>query len=223
MTLNELVEYAAEELSLPSPEAKSRLARELNARYKRVTSAIGMSPTRRTDGFEPATVGDRFVTFTDVEKLEAVYLLNGNVKTTLMELTNDEMRDLTPRDEPPTQYSIYSMTPTTITIQLDCIPATAFNVYATALSDATTLSNNDQPNFPESFHDVLIHGVRADEYRRKEKLALVKEAEQMYEQRLSDLKMFLAKSAYLDVYRGKHTPVEGWWDVYGVTRSGIIR
>jgi hypothetical protein len=54
--------------------------------------------------------------------------------------------------------------------------------------------------------------VLADEYRRKEKSDYVKEQEELFEKRLSDLRMFIAKSAYLQNYRGKHAKAEGWWD-----------
>jgi hypothetical protein len=210
--MNELVEHIAETLSIPSPEAKTRIARELNMRYKQVTTAIGLIPSRREEFSTLATIGSRLIAFTGAEKLDVVFRKVGTQNVILGEVTNDEMLDLPLRDEPPTAFSIFNVAPTTITIKIDCTPTTAFTIYAHGLGDATTLSSNDQPAFPESFHDILVHGVKADEYRRKEKDDKAKEAEAMFMNRLSDLKMFIAKSAYLDIYRGKHAGPEGWWD-----------
>lgn len=212
MTVNELVETIADDLGLTSPEAKQRITREINVRYKRVTSAIGLTPSRRVQRTTTATIGSNQLTFTDIEKLDTVFRVVGTESITLDELTDDEMVNEPPRDEPPTKYSVYTIGPTSIIIQVDCVATTAYTLYAHGLSSSTTLSNNDQPGFPESFHDILEWGVKADEYRRKEKSDLAQDAENTYETRLSDLRMFLAKSTYLDIHRGKHADANGWWD-----------
>lgn len=212
MTMNELVEEICDQLNVATLDAKARIGRELNSRYRRVTSAIGMTPTRREEVSVAATIGNRLVTFTGIEKLDIVFRKVGEKVYVLDQVTNDEMLNQNVRDEPPQSYSIYTIAPTSITIKLDCTPTTAFTLYANGLADASTLTSNDQPAFPESFHDILIHGVLADEYRRREKAGLAKESEIAYENRLSDLKMFIAKSTYLTIYRGKHSESEGWWD-----------
>lgn len=212
MTMNELVEYIAEDLNTPSQEAKTRISHELNVRYKQVTSSIGLSPTRREELTTTATIGDRLLTFTGAERLDIVFRKVGTKNIVLTELTNEEMTELNPRSDPPTKFSVFSIAPQSVTIKVDSTPETAFTLYAHVVSDASSLTNNDQPAFPESFHDVLIHGVKADEYRRREKPGLAKESEMMFQQRLSDLRMFIAKSTYLDIYRGKHNQGDGWWD-----------
>lgn len=212
MTANELVEYIAEDLNTPSQESKTRISHALNVRYKQVTSSIGLNPTRREEISASAVVGNRNITFTGAEKLDIVFRKVGTNNVILREVTNDEMTELAPRSDPPTRFSIFSVAPQSIIIKLDSIPETTFTLYAYVLADATTLTNNDQPAFPESFHDILIHGVKADEYRRREKANLAKESEMLFQQRLSDLRMFIAKSAYLDIYRSKHHKGDGWWD-----------
>jgi hypothetical protein len=217
VTANELVEYIEEDLNTPSQEAKARISHSLNMRYKQVTSAIGLIPTRRIEVEAAASPDDRFVTFADIEKLDAIFYKSNDVEvdakpTTLREVTNDEMLALPIRSEPPTKFSIYNVGPTSVTIKMDCVPVDSFILYAHGLATATTITNNDQPAFPESFHDILIHGVKADEYRRREKAGLAKESEILFQQRLSDLRMFIAKSAYLDVWRSKHHSGNGWWD-----------
>lgn len=212
MTVSELVAHVADEVNQSNPEALARITRQLNKRYKQVTSAIGLMPTRREEVSKTATIGNRFITFSGIEKLEVVYRKVGTANVILEEITNDEMVDTSPRAQPPTKYSIFSITPTTVTLWLDCTPSTTFTLYAQGLADVTTLTGTNSPAIPESFHDILIYGACADEYRRKEKTELAAEAEKNFERRLSDLKMFLAKSAYLDVHRGKTAGSDGWWD-----------
>ena len=212
MNVSELVEHIADETNQTSPEAKSRIARQLNKRYLQVTSSIGMVTTRREEVSKAATINNRYITFTGVEKLDTVYRKVGTKQVILQQITHDEMLLESPRSEPPTKFSVFSTTSTTVTIWLDCKPTTTFTLYASGLADFSTLTNLDRPAFPESFHDVLVYGVCADEYRRKEKTTLAKEAEETFQRRLSDLKMFIAKSAYLDIYSGKLQPSEGWWD-----------
>jgi len=215
MTLNEMTLHIADALNLSSAEAKARIARNINTRYKRVTSAIGLAPSRREEVSKVATIGNRYITFSGVEKLESVYRKVGTKHIMLDEITHDEMLELSVRTEPPTKYAVFSITQTGITLMIDCSPTTAFTLYAASVADTTSLSNNDSPAFPESFHDVLIHGVMADEYKKMEKLDYARDCEQDYERRLSDLRMFLAKSAYLEIYAGKRAKADGWWDTSG--------
>ncbi len=212
MTMNELVEYIAEDLGTPSQDTKTRIAHTLNVRYKQVTSSIGLNVTRREELSTNATIGSRLITFTGAERLDTVFRKIGTRNIILDEVTNDEMTAITPHDEPPNCYAISAVGPASVTLKLDCTPSTTFALYAHVLGDATTLSSNDQPAFPESFHDILIHGVKADEYRRRDKQALAADAEKMFLGRLSDLRMFIAKSAWLSIYRGKHADKVAWWD-----------
>lgn len=211
-----MIVYAADALNLSSPDAKIRIARGINMRYKRVTSAIGLIPTRREEVNAIVSAGSRYVEFTGIEKVDIVFYMTGGKKRILSQLTNDEMQATNVRTAwPPRYYSEKSIGPQSVTLQIDCTPEEDTTLFAMGLADATTLSNIDEPRFPESFHDILIHGVLADEYRKMEKLQYARDAEQDFERRLSDLKMFIAKSAYLTIYPGKHAKSDGWWDVTG--------
>jgi len=212
MTMNEIVMHVSDSMLLTSPASKARLERNVNVRYKRVTSAIGLVTSRREQVSKQATIADRNLTFSGIEKLDTVFRVSGTKNIILEEITNDDMLELSPRDEPPTKYSIFSLAPRAVTIKMDCTPTTTFTLYAHGLADTSTLSSNDSPAFPESFHDILLLGVMADEYRRKEQYKEAKDCEASFEQRLSDLRMFIAKSAYLELYEGKNAKSDGWWD-----------
>lgn len=219
MTADELITTIADELNLSNPEAIARIGKELNIRYRQVTSSIGLVTSRRVEVSQLTTVGDRSVTFTGVERLDTVYykLTQNSVTKNMIldELTKDEMLDLKPGPGTgfPRQYCVDTYAPTSVSITLDATPtAPAYTLYATGLSDTSALSGTTSPQFPASFHDILIYGVKADEFVRKEKPQLASDAEQKFQNRLSDLRMFIAKSTYLDIHRGKHAKSEDWWD-----------
>src|SRR5688500_13445487 len=107
MTLNEMTLHIADALNLSSPEAKSRIGRNINVRYKRVTSAIGMITTRREELTQAVTIGNRNVTFSGIEKLDSVFRKVGTKVYIIDEITNDEMNELNVRDEPPTKYCVF--------------------------------------------------------------------------------------------------------------------
>ena len=210
-TFNELQLDIADRMSLSADDALARIFREINTRYRRVTSSLGLDATRRVVRSASATIGNRDVTFGSIEKLEAVYVTVSGKDKPLEQVTNTEMLTEALVGEPPTKFAVKSVASTSVTVTLNCEPTTDFDLNATGLNVSETLAGvADSPAIPESFHDILIYGVLADEYRKKEKFDLMRESEQVYEQRLSDLRMFMAKSAFLDVTQGKHSPRNTW-------------
>lgn len=220
MTADEIISVVADELNLSNPEAISRIGKELNIRYKQVTSSIGLITSRRVTVSQSATIGDRTITFTGVERLDTVYYTlvgtNNIPKNKILdEVTNDEMLDLNPGPGTgfPRKYCINTFSPTSVTVTVDAIPTDpVYTLYASGLAGVGSLTGTASPQFPESFHDILIYGIKADEFIRKEKAQLAADAETKFQNRLSDLRMFIAKSAYSDIHRGKHAKSEDWWD-----------
>lgn len=206
MIFSDIVLEVCERLNLTSDEAKSRVAREINRRYGRVTTSIGLSTSRFTQIQTTATVGNRNLTFTGVEKLIAVIDKSSGVDVPLKQITMDEMHITPPRDgQPPRKFSVIRMHPTSVDIYLDGNPTTPYILYADGEITVSTLAGAQTPDFPESFHDLLVYGAMADEYRKMEKLELAEACEKDFEMRVSDLRMFIAKSAYLDLYQGRYT------------------
>src|SRR5688572_17183851 len=73
MTFLELVNEVTDRLNLTSDQAISRVGREINARYRRVTSSIGLGASRRVYDVAVQTVtDDKYLTFTGIEKIEVV-------------------------------------------------------------------------------------------------------------------------------------------------------
>ena len=200
-------------LNLTSDQAISRVGRELNARYKRVSSSIGLAVSRRVYDIAVQTVtDDKYLTFTGVEKIEVVKdVTTVDQPIALVERLPGEMNDLVIKDSQPRNYAIFSVTHNTVTILVDSNVVEDAFIKADGLETAETLSGSLTPAFAESFHDVLVFGAVADELKKMEKFQLAKDAEEDFERRLSDLRMFIAKSAYLDIYQGKTAAEKNWW------------
>lgn len=211
MTFDEVVSEVMDRLNLSSSEATTRISKRVNARYKRATSSIGLVTTRFAQVQSNATIGNRIITFQGIEKILAVIDKSSGVDIPLSQITLDEMHITPIRDEPPRKFAVQRNHANTVDILLDLTPTTAFLLYADGQSNEATLVGAQQPDFPESFHDILVFGALADEYRKLEKFPLAKDMEGEYEKRLSDLRMWIAKSAALDIYAGRYTGKSFRW------------
>lgn len=121
----------------------------------------------------------------------------------LDEISFDEMRNQSLSTQPPQQYAISRMGANSVTIYLDCVPTTVFILSADVYEQTTTLSGTNEPVFDENFHDILVHGGKVPELLKMEKPELAKMAENDYQRRLGDLRLFIRLSAYMDTYQGK--------------------
>lgn len=213
MTFLELVNEVTDRLNLTSDQAISRVGREINSRYKRVTSSIGLASSRRVyDVAVQSVTDDKYLTFTGIEKIEVVKDITvEDQPVILIERLLNEMDGLPLMSSQPRNYAVFSVTSNTVTIRVDSDVVEDQFIKADGLETADTLSGALTPAFSESFHDILVFGAVADELKKMEKFQLAKDAEQDFERRLSDLRMFLAKSDYLDIHQGKANSSVEWW------------
>jgi hypothetical protein len=213
MTFNDLVNEVCDRLNLTSDQAIARVGREVNSRYKRVTSSIGLATSRRVATPIPidSIIDNHYLVFVGIEKITSVLDRSTTATIVLMERTLEEMATIPLTGGMPRNYAIYSMGAQTVTILVDSDDTDPSLLFADGLEIAETLSGSQTPAFPESFHDILIFGAVADELRKMEKQAFARDAEGDFDRRLSDLRMFIAKSAYFDLYQGKTVNATGWW------------
>ncbi len=210
MTFTELKTEIMDRLNLSSPTAETRVGRAINRTYRKITTAIGLQLSRRTTVSETVDLGNSLVVFSSSEKVIDVWNRTTTPYRKLKLLTLEEIREGTPYGlhDNPTEYAIHSHTSDTVTIEINCVPQTAFTLYADVHQVVSDLSGSNEPAFPESFHDVIIEGVLADEYRKLEKIPYSQMSQKEYERILSDLRMWIAKENSLDIYQGK-TPQSG--------------
>lgn len=216
MTFTEIQTEILERLNLTSAEATSRVGRAINRLYGTITSSISLDTSRNELGV-PATIvlGESELTFAGVEKVFRVFdTSSGRIKE-LKEVTLFQIREENPGTGMPTKWAVITIDADSVTIRVNTVAQTAFTIYADGLTSLPTLSGSDIPIIPKSFHDVLIEGVLKDEYQKLEKPQSAKLALDTYNQRMSDLRMFLTKSAYKDVYQGQRLDT-----LFGRTTSG---
>lgn len=204
MTFTEIQTEITDRLRLTSADSISRIGRAINVIYKRVTTSLGLQVARRTTVSAVTTVDSRSVTFTGVEKVLSVYRIAASGAVTILDERHyEELREITPKEGIPTAFAVGRMNSGSVQIFLDTIADEIYSLSADGLETADTLSGSQVPAFPESFHDILVEGVLADELRKEEKPGLAAEARNYYEQRLSDLRLHIAVSPYKDTYQGK--------------------
>jgi hypothetical protein len=206
MTFDEIVAQVQAQTNLTSAESTTRVGKNINARYRRITSAIGINLSRRTTVQADVTIGVSTLTFLACEKIINVVDRSATPYRVLTECTVEQLRQEQPASNATARkYAIIGVDAHAVTVLLDCVPQTAFTLYADAYGRATTLSGSLEPAFEEDFHDILYYGALAEEYRKMQQPANAREAENNYEARLSDLRMFRTKSSYLDIMQGGNT------------------
>jgi hypothetical protein len=206
------VAEALDKLNLTTPSATARIGKNVNERYKRLTSSIGLETTRRVSVPGTSVLNSNQMTFNGIEKIIAVVDKSGKSDIVLGHVTPDEIHILTVLTGPARHWALYRSHPNSVDILMDSKPIkTNFTLYADSHQNLSTLGTGQSPDFPESFHDILVWGAMADEYRKMEKLPLMQDAEANYEKRLSDLRMWIAKSGYLDITQGKYTTRSFRW------------
>lgn len=204
MTYLEIQTEILERLNLTSVTDSARIGRAITRIYRKVTADIGLDTARRSLVQATATIGYSYLGFEDVEKLFNVVDRSSSKYRVLDEITVEEMRAGEPYSAAtPTKYALYNQSDTGIVILLNCVPATAFVLYADAWSTADSLAPSSGINFPESYHDILIEGVLLDEYRKLEKPTLATASRDIYNERLSSLRLWMATSGYKQEYPSK--------------------
>lgn len=206
MTFTEIVAEICERCDYTSDDAFTRVGRLVNLCYRRVTTSINLNPSR-AEYANPAltVVGQGYVTFIGMEKVKRVYRTSDSgAKVFLDEITIDELQDMaSPVEGTPRFWAVKNITATTVVVALDALPGTVYTLYADGSDTQELLSGMMAPKFPESFHDVLIEGVLKDEYKKLHKRDLAADSKNEYENRMSDLRMWIVKSAYLKIKQGQ--------------------
>lgn len=125
------------------------------------------------------------------------------IQSVLTEETFDWLRNQPLSTQPAQIYAISRMGSTSVTIYLDCIPTSVFILSADVMQSTVTLSGTDEPLFDQNYHDILVHWGKVPELLKMEKKDLSEAAEKDGQKRLDELRYFIIKSAYLDIYQSK--------------------
>lgn len=227
MTFDDLVSEVMDRLNLTSEDARTRVGKRVNDRYKRTTSSIGLITSRRVTidvTIDPTAIDSTLPDYT-VVGIEKIIRITSNFPTegirTLKELTYDELTGVLTLAQTSRAWAVKLMGSGQVTFTIDSFTNDVFTLSVEGYVISDTLSDDAEPFMPGDFHDILVAGAMADELDKMEKPQLAQIQEQKYEARLSDLRMFIAKSEWLDIVQGKDKP-DCFWYRNWFSRSGIF-
>lgn len=205
MTFTEIATEVQEDLNITAATSITRIGREINIRYRDVCSSLGLKTSKFGSTTLPSVASTNLLTFTGLNMITRVVNLTAGsgITATVQELTKvtwDELQELTiPSSNSPTRWAIKTVGSITVIVAFDvAFTSTAVNLRADGFAPMTTLSGSTEPIFPQDFHDILVWGVKADEYMKMEKPALAKYCEAKAAERMSKLRLYLATNLYLD-------------------------
>jgi hypothetical protein len=200
MTFTEISTEITEDLNLSSSTAVARVGREINIRYRGIVSSIGLKTSKPGTNTQASVGGTNEITFTGLNMVTRVEDFTGGVVRELKEVTWDEIRELTlPSSNTPIRWALKTVGSITVVVAFDvAFTSAAVSLRADGFTPMTTLSGSTEPIFPQDFHDILVWGVKADEYMKMEKPAMAKYCEAKAASRLSELRLYLATNLYTD-------------------------
>lgn len=186
-------------LNLSSDTARTRIKEFLNQRYREVSTSVSMTPVRRSTVTVATVVGTDTITPTDL--LLPITVRIPALNRVLDEVSVDQMRTFDAgenTDADPQFYAINNVGASTVVLRLWPNPSAIRTISIDGIVRGTELSaDGDIPVLPEDFHDLLVFGAMADEYDHFDKADFAARQEAKFEKRMSELRYYLAKSAYL--------------------------
>jgi hypothetical protein len=187
-------------LNLTSTDARTRIKVEINLRYREVQSGVNLSSTRRGLTTFTTASGVSTTTQSGIAKVLSVFDSTYLMRP-LREISLNTIRSL---DAPslvqgiPYEFVVQNDTHDLITLRLFPQPNVVYNLQADVLLTGTDMSSDsDEPAFPDDYHDILVQGVVADELNKLEKFREGQLFEAKFEKRLSELRYFIRKSAWI--------------------------
>lgn len=225
MTFDEIVAAVAGALNLTSSSALTRIGTWVNVGYKKMCSDFGIQTISTVEGIAVnTTIGTRRVVIsagttipsTGIERLLNVYDTSVTPNRPILEISRDEMRNRAVGSDPCSYYAVALMGSASVTIDLDCVPATVYPLTFDGLANQAVLVGSAVPAFTEDYHDILVfYGLWRESLKMQQwQAAMI--YEEMYHGprnadglhlggRLADYRYYLALSAHRKIYQGKTT------------------
>jgi len=211
MTFDEIVATVAKRLNLTSATAIARIGEDVNERYKWLATSIGFNTIARRVVSVNTIKGDCYLTFgpqpgiLGVQKVLSVYITAPMFTPPFIlgEITFDQLRNQVPGTDPVQQYAIAEMGAKSVKLILATTPGSVYAITADVLASVPTLQDSDEPAFSENYHNCLYYGALATEYGKLEKDTAETKYEKKWEERVAELRLFIAKSAYLNIYQNR--------------------
>lgn len=203
MTFTTIRQAVLDYCLLSSSDAQTRVGNAINRHYRRITSSLGLDAARFVTRSVSTTNGVATVTFTEIEKIDRIIDTTDSSAIRLLdEVGIHEIRSSQPGTSDPMRWALQNTDADSVLIRLDTLPQVTYSLQADGWTTMADLSGSDEPVFPESFHDVLVWFVIAEELLKKEKLPLAQKYEQKAEKLLAELRFHLADSPTRETRQG---------------------
>jgi hypothetical protein len=206
MTFTELVNEVMARTRQTSTEAQTRIGREVNDRYRRVQTTVGLQTSRMTVLDAVTVPGEEHVTFSASKVIDVWIAAPAGQRRMLQQITFNDWRSrqvsVNPNNGQPTFYAIGEWDGEGVRVYFSPVPDQAYTVRADAIGLPTALIDAGVPAFTPDFHDVIMYGALADEWTQLKQEELARGATGLYEQRLSELRYYIAKENSLAIVQG---------------------
>lgn len=206
MTFTELVNEVMARTRQTSTEAQTRIGREVNDRYRRVQTTVGLGTSRPMTVSALTIAGEQSVSVPASKVIDVWIDQPAGLRRMLQQITFNDWRSrqvsVNPNNGQPTFYAIGSWGSDTVAIYFSPIPDQVYTVKADVLGLAVPLIGAMAPWFSADFHDVIMYGALADEWTQLKQEELARGATGLYEQRLSELRYYIAKENSLAIVQG---------------------
>ena len=203
MTFDQIVADICGRMNLVSDEAIARVGQAVNRHYKRVTATIGLEPVRYVTRTAQTALDSDTVTFSGIEKIDRVFERDSDgVVRTLRPISVAQMRQSQEMQGDRSSYCVLHQSADTVTILLPGLALAITDLYADGWTTLAEMSGSDKPTLPESFHDILVFAVVAEEYLRKEKTDLADRFAKQADEQLRELRFHIADAPPIDWRQG---------------------
>lgn len=205
MTFEQIVAEVATTANISSDEGLTRIGRNVNLKHRAITSSLGLETTRQGVITGSTVNGSPYLTFGNetigVTLVNTVFHPTTGKPLNLVNLA--ELRMQTPLTWPPTAFALFRTNSFSVEILFDALATGVVTVTGDGLIRTTTLVADDEPAFSEDYHDILIAGVLAIEYKILKDKQAEKSEKDTYDIRLAELKHHYAVNSWQDIHQGR--------------------
>jgi len=206
MTFTELVTEVLARTRQTSPEAQTRIGREVNDRYRRVQTTVGLQTSRQAVVDAVTVPAQEHVTFAASKVIDVWLAEPSGLRRMLQQITFNDWRSrqvsVNPNNGQPTFYAIGEWDAEGVRVYFSPVPDQVYTVRADVIGLPTLLAGTDLPAFAPDFHDVIMYGALADEWQQLKQEELARGAVAQYEGRLAELRYYIAKENSLAIVQG---------------------
>lgn len=210
MSFDQIVQRVMTRMNLSSDDARTRIGDNVNERYVWLCTSMGLQTAVQEEASAFTVIGSNELTFgpspKKVIKVMDVYNPAIPKPNALTEVSLDQLRVSILTTDPAQMYTVWRMGADRVTIKINVTAGSVYELDADVIVDKAELSGADVPTFSSGYHNLLYYGAMATEYDKMENDEKAAEFEAKFEQRCSELRLFIAKSMFKDIYQGKTAP-----------------